>query len=370
MPKDFDAELSKNNILILSASVEEKVDHDSDNECLEAMTRFVQIEADKALAMSLQIESSSSCDDSAGDHGIKSDSSSVICLSASKPSSELPASCNVESCAELSVQEQKGVTQAQYNFAAEVKEAQNHDENQAADFNHLPAQEDYENMLAAASEAHENGDKPYCVTISGTPHSFNAYTFVDSKTSGIGSVDSDSNRKSSYICSCISCNDNMLLYGYLIKHMEVKGRHPKTKSKRVFVSRTYLKHLEKPTIESKFFLLDIVMTLCTVIKSSDILSPSLVHDTKTYIIYVLCQSARHHYFVLNLATQTIDFWNWPTMRNYFCDFSRNVRPTDLKKYLQTRFVGYTNFHIIFDPAKINTTGVYARLAVLGHSSSK
>jgi len=237
--------LSKNNILI---------SHHYDNQCDEANKKSEQIAADRAYALSLQIESTP---DLTENHVIKSsEPSSDLRLSVSEPSSGR----NVES-----FQEKGGVTVAQLHFAAMVTEAQTQDENQDGDFSLLPSQIDRENVLAAAAAVHESEDMPYCVSVSGTLHVFNIYTFVCPETSEIGSLDSTSNRKSSYICSCSSCDDGVELYGYLIKHMEVKGRGGKSKSKRVFVSRTYLNHVEKPNLDTKYFLLDIVMTLCTVI---------------------------------------------------------------------------------------------------------
>lgn len=71
------------------------------------------------------------------------------------------------------------------------------------------------------------------------------------------------------------------------------------------------------------------------------------------------QTARHHYFVMQTNTWTIDFWNWDKMRNYFCDTETKVTSRDLKKMSAIRLQSYHNYKIVFDPAKINT-GIYRR----------
>jgi hypothetical protein len=152
----------------------------------------------------------------------------------------------------------------QKSFAATVSLAQNHDEFENADFSIAPAQLEIENVIASSSWYYENQHQPYKVSIAGINHSYNAYTFCSPETSNIGSVDSQSNsqgRRASYICNCHKCDDSLLLYGYLIKHLEVKIFN---KSKRTMISRTYLRHLQDKSSNRNFFLLDIVMTLCTV----------------------------------------------------------------------------------------------------------
>lgn len=152
----------------------------------------------------------------------------------------------------------------QKDFALKVGLSKTHDEFENADFTISPSQLEVENVIASNSWDHEIRHEPYTVSIAGIKHSYNAYTFCSPETSNLGSVDSKSNsqgRKASYICDCSHCGDGLLLYGYLIKHLEVKTIN---KSKRTMISRTYLKHLEDKTNNKRFFLLDIVMTLCTV----------------------------------------------------------------------------------------------------------
>ena len=140
-----------------------------------------------------------------------------------------------------------------------IRQAQTEDEFEPSDYTLSPKQVLNESALANTTKLHfDKSNDSYDVEIAGLKHTYDVYYFIDPVTSKLGPVDCKSH-KASYICT--HCQDDFLIYGFLVKHMEVVRCGDLS---RTIVSRTYLQRMDEKRPNKKIFLLDILMTLCTV----------------------------------------------------------------------------------------------------------
>jgi hypothetical protein len=156
------------------------------------------------------------------------------------------------------------VSNEQREFAKIVQKGLLENEFEDSQFKITPKQINHENLLAGMVVSNFEKCDCYIYQAAGIKHFYYEYSLNDPITSNLGAVDSKTGKrgKSSYICR--HCNeDDIILYGYLIKHLEIVTTNSGVK--RTMVSRTFLQPMNKPIKGDKSrFLLDILMTTCSV----------------------------------------------------------------------------------------------------------